>query len=87
MEPYLGKGRNVTTDDFFTLTHLATELRKKKHVTCRNPEKNLNGSSATDKSFTTEQIFQQTLANKKRQQPSHNLDSLPVQTKQERWYS
>ena len=30
LEPYLGKGRNATTDNFFTSTHLATELRKKK---------------------------------------------------------
>ena len=30
VEPYLGKGRNVTTDNFFTSIHLATQLRKKK---------------------------------------------------------
>ena len=30
VEPYLDKRRNVTTDNFFTSTHLATELRKKK---------------------------------------------------------
>ena len=30
VEPYLGKGRNVTTDNFFTSTDLATELGKKK---------------------------------------------------------
>ena len=30
VEPYLGKGRNVTTDNFFTSTHLATQLRKKR---------------------------------------------------------
>ena len=30
VKPYLGKGRNVTTDNFFTSPHLATELRKKK---------------------------------------------------------
>ena len=30
VEPYLGKGRNVTNDNFFTSTHLATELQKKK---------------------------------------------------------
>ena len=30
VEPYLGKGRNVTTDNFFTSTHLATQLQKKK---------------------------------------------------------
>ena len=30
VEPYLSKGRNVTTDNFFTLTHLTTQLRKKK---------------------------------------------------------
>ena len=29
-EPYLGKGRNVTTDNFFYLYHLATQLRKKR---------------------------------------------------------
>ena len=29
VKPYLDKGRNVTTD-FFTSTHLATQLRKKK---------------------------------------------------------
>ena len=29
VKPYLGKGRNVTTDNFFTSTHLATELWKK----------------------------------------------------------
>ena len=28
VESYLGKRRNVTTDNFFTLTHLATQLRK-----------------------------------------------------------
>ena len=26
VEPYLGKGRSVTTDNFFTSTHLATQL-------------------------------------------------------------
>ena len=30
VEPYLGKGRNVTTDKFFTSTHLATQLWKKR---------------------------------------------------------
>ena len=30
VEPYLGKGRTVTTDTFFTSTHLATHLRKKR---------------------------------------------------------
>ena len=30
VEPYLGKERNVTTDIFFTLIHLATELWKKR---------------------------------------------------------
>ena len=30
VEPYLGKGRNITTDNFFTSTHLATELWKKR---------------------------------------------------------
>ena len=30
VEPYLGKGRNVTTDNFFTSIHLATQLRKKR---------------------------------------------------------
>ena len=30
VEPYLGKGRNVTTDNFFTSINLATQLRKKK---------------------------------------------------------
>ena len=30
VEPYLGKGRNVTTDNFLTSTYLATQLRKKK---------------------------------------------------------
>ena len=30
VESYLGKGRNVTTNNFFTSTHLATELGKKK---------------------------------------------------------
>ena len=29
IEPYLGKGRNVTTDNYFTSIHLATQLRKK----------------------------------------------------------
>ena len=86
MELYLGKVRNVTTDNVFTSTHLATEFRKK-DVTCRDLEQNLKGSSATGKSFTAEQLFQQTLANKKRPQPSHNLDSLPMQTKEERLYS
>ena len=86
VELYLGKGRNVTTDNFFTSTHLATELRKKIDVTCWDPEQNSKGSSATRKSFTAEQIFQQALANKKQHQQSHNLDSLPVQTKEERLY-
>ena len=36
----------------------------KKDVTYRDPEQNPKGSSATGKSFTTEQIIQQTLANK-----------------------
>ena len=87
MEPYLSKGRNVTTDNFFTSIHLAIQLRKKKDVTCRDPKQNTKGSSATGKNFTAEQIYQQTLANKKRKQPSHNVDSLPVQTKEERLYS
>ena len=26
VEPYLGKGRNVTTDNFFISSHLATQL-------------------------------------------------------------
>ena len=30
MEPYLGKGRNVTTDNFFTSYGLAKPLRQKK---------------------------------------------------------
>ena len=60
---------------------------EKKDVTCRDLEQNLKGSSALDKSFTAEQIFQQTLANKKRQQSSQNLESLPMQTKEERLYS
>ena len=30
VEPYVGKGRNVTTDNFFTSIHLATQLRKKR---------------------------------------------------------
>ena len=30
VEPYLSKGRNITTDNFFTSIHLATQLRKKK---------------------------------------------------------
>ena len=30
VEPYLGKGRNATTDNFVTSTHLATQLWKKK---------------------------------------------------------
>ena len=38
---------------------------EKKDVTCRDLEQNLKGSSALGKSFTAEQIFQQTLANKK----------------------
>ena len=63
-------------------TYLATQLRKK-NVTCRDPEQNTKRSSATGKNFTAEQIFQQTLANKKQIQPSHNLDSLPMQTKEE----
>ena len=29
VEPYLGKGRNATADNFFTSIHLATQLRKK----------------------------------------------------------
>ena len=29
-EPYLGKGRSITTDNFFTSIHLATQLWKKK---------------------------------------------------------
>ena len=36
----------------------------KKDVTYRDPEQNPKGSSATCKSFTAEQIIQQTLANK-----------------------
>ena len=35
----------------------------KKDVTYRDPEQNPKGSSATGKSFTVEQIIQQTLAN------------------------
>ena len=60
---------------------------EKKDVTCRDPEKNLKGCSASCKCFTAEQIIQQTLANKKRQQPSQNLGSLSVQTKEENFYS
>ena len=30
VEPYLGKEKSVTTDNFFTSTYLATQLRKKK---------------------------------------------------------
>ena len=59
----------------------------KKDVTCWDLEQNLKGCSASGKSFTAEQIIQQTLANKKQQQPSHNLDSLPVRTKEESLYS
>ena len=86
VEPYLGKGRNVTTDNFYfdSSCHTAPE---KKDVTCRDPKQNTKGSSATGKNFTAEQIFQQTLANKKQKQPSHNVDSLPVQTKEKRLYS
>ena len=87
VEPYLGKGRNATTDNFFTSIHLATQLRKKKDVTCRDPKQTTKGSSVTGKNFIAEQIFRQTLANKKRKQPSHNVDSLPVQTEKERLYS
>ena len=36
----------------------------KKDVTYRDPEQNPKGSSTTGKSFTAEQIIQQTLANK-----------------------
>ena len=85
VEPYLGKGRGVTTDNFFTLTILPCSSGKK-DVACRNAKQNLKGCSASGKSFTAEQIIQQTLANKKRQQLSHNLDSLPVQTKEESLY-
>ena len=53
--------------------------KKRRHLS--GPQQNSKGSSATSKSCTAEQIFQQILANKKQQQLSHNLDSLPVQTK------
>ena len=32
VEPFLGKGRNVTTDNFVISTHLATQLWKKKET-------------------------------------------------------
>ena len=50
MEPYLAKGRNVTTDNFFSsFCHAAPE---KNDVTCRDPEQNSKTSSVTGKSFT-----------------------------------
>ena len=64
VKPYLGKGRSVTTDIFFTSTRLATQLWKKKIVTCPDPKQNLKGCSASGKSFTTEQIIQQILVKK-----------------------
>ena len=33
MEPFVGKGRNVTTDNFFTSFLLAKELKKKRKPT------------------------------------------------------
>ena len=85
VKPYLGKEASQLTVFLFDLS--CHEALEKKDVTCRDPEQNSKGSSATGKSFTAEQIIQQTLANKKQQKPSHNLDSLPVQAKQERLYS
>ena len=81
VEPYLGKGRNVTTYNFWEPEQNSCREPEQKDVTCREPEQNPKESSATGKRFMAEQIIQQTLANKKRQQLSHNLDSLPVQTK------
>ena len=72
VEPYLSKERNVTTDNFFTSIHLANSSGKKED-TCGDPKQNTKGSSATGKNFTAEQIFQQTLANQKRKQPSTTL--------------
>lgn len=46
VQSYLGKGRNVTTENLFYLTHLATKLRKK-DITCGDPEQNRKKSSAT----------------------------------------
>ena len=51
VELYLGKERNITTDNFYTSTHLATQLLKKE-VTCRDPEQIRKGNSATGKNFT-----------------------------------
>ena len=62
MEPFLGKRRNVTTDNFFYFFFFINS--GKKDVTYRYPEQNLKGSSATGKRFTAEQIIHQTLANK-----------------------
>ena len=72
VEPYLGKARKLaSTDNFFYLNPLCHEAQKK-HVTCAEPEQNPKRSSATG------------YFSKKRQKPSHNLDSLPMQTNKER---
>ena len=86
MEPYVGKRRSITTDNFFTSTPLARRLQEK-NVTFRDSKQIPKGSSAAGKSFTAQQIFQQTLSNKVRQQSSRNINSLLVQTKEERLYS
>ena len=39
VEPYLGKGRNVTTDNFFTSIYLATQPQKKKTSLVGTPNK------------------------------------------------
>ena len=56
VEPFLGKGRNVTTDNFFTSTHLAVNSGRK-DVIYRDLKQNPKKNSATGKSFTAEQII------------------------------
>ena len=72
VEPYLGKARKpASTDNVFYRNPLCHEVQKE-DVTCGKPEQNLKRSSATG------------YFSKKRQKPSHNLDSLPMETHKER---
>ena len=87
VEPYLAKGRSVTTDNFFTSTHLATQLWNKKTSLVGTLNKIRKEVPPLVKALQQSRYSSEILANKKRQQPSHNLDSLSVQTKQERFYS
>ena len=49
LKPYLKKGRNVTTDNYFISIKLATELQKYKNQLTGNSKQNPQGSTCSGK--------------------------------------